>query len=306
MIVDSHAHIFPAIEGRVAAGRVTGVACGRVSINGEEVQALPPCLRRVEYTPEMLIAEMDWAGVEKAVLLQGPFYGACDQYVGEAVRRYPDRLSGAAYFDPWSAGSREALASPGALSGFRILKLEYSEATGLRGLHPEAELNAPDLGWLWDELERRGIVLVVDLGAVGGRSYQTKAVRAIAEEHLNMKVVVTHLGHPTPSVEADPVLWRSWVEQLDLGLLPNVWFDCASLPAYLPNEDYPYPTVARYLRLAIERVGPSKIMWGSDAPGLLLHATYRQLVRAAKLHTDFLPAEEQAMFLGGNAWQVYE
>tara|TARA_B000000460_G_C21342458_1_gene317631 strand:- start:48 stop:197 length:150 start_codon:yes stop_codon:yes gene_type:complete len=38
----------------------------------------------------------------------------------------------------------------------------------------------------------------------------------------------------------------------------NVWLDNAALPAYLSNEGYPYPGAARYIRIAIGRIGPNK------------------------------------------------
>jgi predicted TIM-barrel fold metal-dependent hydrolase len=305
MTVDAHAHVFPQVRGLVAAGSTRGLGYGRVAFGDHSIQLLPPFNEATIYTPEMLLAHMDWAGVDKAVLLQGIAYGDCNQYVLEALSRYPDRLVGAAYLDPWDPGYRRMLEMICASSAFRAVKLECSEATGLCGIHPEARLDAPSLAWLWDELERRELVLVVDLGAVGSRSYQTRAMRAIAEEHPDLKIVIAHLGQPSPAVEADPKRWNLWLEQIDLGRLPNLWFDNASLLTYLPSEDYPYPSAERYMRLAIERIGPAKIMWGSDQPGLLSHATYPQLVRLARLHTRFLSPGEQAMVLGGNASQVY-
>ena len=73
----------------------------------------------------------------------------------------------------------------------------------------------------------------------------------------------------------------------------------------MPDEDFPYPTVERYIRLATERIGVHKIMWGTDQPGLLGVLSYPQLLRLAYLHTEFLPAAEQEMVLGGTAMQVY-
>jgi predicted TIM-barrel fold metal-dependent hydrolase len=312
MIVDAHAHIFLEMRGLIAAGPTRGLGYGRIAIGDEEVQFLPPLGEKTAHTAEMLLAHMDWAGVDKAVLLQGPFYGECNGYVLEAVSRYPDRFIGAAYFDPWAPDSRQAFEAIGA-SSFRAVKLECSEATGLCGLHPEARLDTPGIAWLWDELERQRLVLVLDLGAVGSRSYQTGAVRAIAEAHPDLKIVIAHLAQPTPAAEADPGLWHLWLEQIELGKLPNVWFDTASLPAYLSHEGYPFPSAERYLRLAIDRISPARVMWGSDLPGLLAYATYPQLVKLARLpvlavrpgHTQFLSPHEQAMVLGGNASQVY-
>ncbi len=256
-----------------------------------------------------MLANLDWAGVDRAVLLQGPFYGECNGYVSEALQRFGYRLVGAAYFDPWMEDSRstfdELFETGGSEARFGALKLECSVPTGLCGIHPQARLDAVDLVWLWQELERRELVLVLDLGGVGSRSYQTAAVRVIAERHPQLKVVVAHLGQPSPAAEADPDLWRQWQEQIDLGRLPNVWFDCASLIAYVQEERYPFPTVERYLRAAIGRIGAHKVMWGSDQPGTLVHATYRQYIELAKLHTRFLSQKEQASVLGENALELF-
>ncbi len=305
MFIDAHTHIFPRIHGLNAGGPTRGLQYGRAMIGAEEIQVTPPFADEVIYTPEILLANLDWAGVDKAVLLQGPFYGECNRYVLEALQQYSDRLVGAAYLDPWITDSRQAFEEILASPSFRAVKLECSVPTGLCGIHPDARLDSPDLVWLWPALERHGLILALDLGGIGSRSYQTSAVRAIAERHPRLKIVIAHLGQPTPAAEADPDRWQLWEAQIDLGHLPNVWFDSASLVAYVHDEGYPFPSAERYLRLAIERIGVHKVMWGSDQPGTLVHATYRQYMTVAKLHTQFLSPQEQALVLGENALQVY-
>lgn len=305
MIFDAHTHIFRELQGIVAAGPVVAMDYGRVKMGAEILQMLPPIGPRTAFPPEVLLACMDWAGVDMAMLLQGPFYGDQNADVLDAVQRYPLRFVGAAYFDPWAENARATLTSILAADGFHALKLECSVSTGLCGLHPEARLDEPELAWLWTELERAGLALVIDLGAVGSRSYQTKAVRKVAEQHPRLRIVIPHLGQIGPAIVADAGLRKRWEEQIDLGRLPNVWFDTASLPMYFADEDYPYPTVAEYLRIAVERIGPEKVLWGSDAPGTLGHLSYAQLTHLAKLHTRFLSTQEQSLLLGENALRVY-
>ena len=285
MIIDAHAHIFPRVNGQGEAGAVRGQSYGRITIGHQSRQLLPPLAERVEHTPEMLIAHMDWVGVDRAVLLQGPYYGECNAYVAQAVARYPDRFITAAYFDPWLEGSQSVFAGTLAQGRFRAVKLECSVATGLFGLHPEARLEAPELAWLWAELEQRGLVLVLDLGAVGSRSYQTAAVRAIAANHPRLRAL--------------------WQDQIDLGRLPNEWFDCAALPAYVAAEGFPFQTAGRYLVQTLERIGPAKVMWGTDLPSLFVHATYRQLLEWAQRALTGLQPHEQDLVFGGNAQMVY-
>jgi predicted TIM-barrel fold metal-dependent hydrolase len=314
MIIDAHAHIFPAVNGLNGAGPTLGRGLGRITIGDRPPQQLlPPLSTLTEHTPEMLIAHMDWLGVDQAVLLQGPFYGECNAYVAAAAARYPDRLIAAAYFDPWAADSQRTFELTLSDPVFRAVKLECSVATGLFGFHPEASLAAPELAWLWEALERRRLVLTLDLGAIGSRSYQTEAVRAIAEAHPALRVVVAHLGQPRPAIDTDEQQRRLWQEQVELGRLPNVWFDCAALPAYTSPttgvgaaaEGFPFATVARYLLQAVDRIGPAKILWGTDLPSLFAHATYRQLLDFARRPLSGLPPADLDLILGGNAAHVY-
>jgi predicted TIM-barrel fold metal-dependent hydrolase len=249
---------------------------------------------------------MEWAGVDKAILLQGPFYGECNSYVGEALIQYPDRFVGAAFCDPWGANGQNDLLAALDSSQFKAVKMECSVAAGLCGLHPEAEIDSTRIDWLWKELLKRELVVVFDLGAVGSRSYQTSAIAEIAKKYPDLKIVIAHMGQIRPEVEVNAGSMKMWSDQIDLGRLPNVWFDNAALPAYLPQEDYPFPSAERFIHMAIDHIGPSKILWGTDVPGLLTSASYIQLAKMAKLHIGFLSFDEQAMILGENARFVFD
>ena len=99
-VVDAHCHIFQEVRGQVAAGPTSGLGYGRMAVGETQMQMLPPYNPRTEFTAEMLVANMDWAGVDRAVLLQGTFYGECDDYTLAALRAYPGRLAGALFADP--------------------------------------------------------------------------------------------------------------------------------------------------------------------------------------------------------------
>lgn len=305
MLIDAHTHIFEKLRGRVGAGPVAAADFGRATVGSETVRLLPPLCRTTSFPTEALLASMDWAGVNAAMLLQGPFYGDQNREVLDAAEKFPDRFRSAAFLDPWVNGAREAFAQMASSGKFHALKLECSVPAGFCGLHPHARLDAPELRWLWEELERRRLVLVLDLGAVGSLSYQTRAVREIAATHPRLKIVIPHLAQIRPEVVASPELLQRWCDQIDLGRLPNVWFDSASLPAYCDAEGYPYPSVGEFLRRAVDRIGPSRILWGSDVPGVLAQCSYRQLVELGDLHSRFLTPEEQRLYLGETARSVY-
>lgn len=301
-IVDAHAHIFPQVQGRVGAGPTKGLGYGRMQVGSEVIQLMPAHNEETVYSDEMLLANMDWAGVERAVLLQGAFYGACNEYAKDAARRYPDRLQAVAYLDPWREDLRAQWAG---VADFAAVKMECSVKTGFCGLYPGARIDDPELLWLWDALEESGKVLVLDLGHIGGASYQTAAVRDIAVGHEGLRVVIAHLAQPAPQMAADDELARLWREQIDLGRLANVYFDTAALPAYLSDETYPYPTTRNWLEEAIGRIGAEKVLWGTDQPGLLGRMNLPQLLRLAEAQLDFLTADKRARVMGLNALAVY-
>lgn len=306
MLIDAHTHIFPVVQGRIGGGPTVSIGYGKIRVGADQtLRVLPPAAIETRFPPKVLLEYIDWASVDKAVLLQGTFYGECNQYAAEAIRRWPDRFLGAAFLDPWEPGARAMFDQAVDELGFRAIKLELSEAAGLSGLHPDLRLDDPQVAWLWDEMEERDLLLTLDLGAIGCRSYQTDAVRRMIETHPALRIVIAHLCQPNPRAEQDSALWALWREQVSLALHPGVWMDTAALPAYLQEEGYPYPSARRYLSMAIDIVGPDKILWGTDVPGLLTIATYRQLADLASEHLDFLSQPDRDKVLGLNALRVY-
>jgi predicted TIM-barrel fold metal-dependent hydrolase len=305
MIIDAHAHIFQNVHGLTQQGPTQGVGYGRIRMGGETSQLIPPYNHETCFTSEMLLANLDWAGIDRAILLQGPFYGGNNSYVLEAIHKYPDRLTGVAFLDPWKEDAPDQFDLILKSSRFRGIKLECSITTGLIGIHPGARLDGPELAWLWQALEVENMVLVLDLGGIGTTSYQTGAVREIALHHPGLKIVIAHLGQPKPEMEYSTEIYEAWLDQVDLGLLPNVWLDCAALPVYYPDEEYPFPSAGKVLQIAFERIGSNKIIWGSDQPGLLVRASLPQLIRMFRSEIRFLTQTEQNLVLGETAGQIF-
>lgn len=304
-IIDAHAHVFDRVHGRIASGSVTAGDFGRVIAGGEILQLLPPIARQVQFLPGALIASMDWAGVDRAVLLQGSFYGPNNGFTWRSAERHPNRLSAAAFVDPWDGNARPKLRRL-IRKGFRIVKLELSVATGLLGLHPGNRLDDDKISWLWDDLEAQDCTVVLDLGQVGTASYQSNAVDLIARMHRRLRLVIAHLGQPRPNLMDNRRLRALWLAQIRLGRHHNVWFDISALPYYFAGaEAYPYPSAGRYVTQALRELGPDKLMWGTDAPALLGCLTYKQMVELVMQQLRPLSKSDRRKVLGGNAAKVF-
>jgi predicted TIM-barrel fold metal-dependent hydrolase len=306
MLIDAHTHIFPEVKGSNREGPTKGVGYGRVAVGDKQIQVLPPLCSQTIHTAEMLLCHMDYVGIDRTILLQGPFYGECNGFVRAAVRNYPDRFTGFAYLDPWLPQSRSSFEEICIYREFLGVKLEFSEATGLCGIHPGSKLDDHKIDWLWDGLQIHNMVLVVDLGAVGSTSYQTSGLRQVAIDFPELTIVIAHLAQPSPAVMSDKDARKLWREQIELGLLPNIYFDTAAVPAYVAEEGYPFPTAGQYIREAIGHIGAGKVMWGTDVPALLSIATYMQLLCAAREHLSSLEKSAHLQVLGDNALKVFK
>lgn len=303
MRIDAHAHIFPRICGKTGAGQITGLDHGRVSVGGEVSQVLPPLNEQVLHTAKMLLTAMDDAGVDKAVLLQGPFYGGCNDFVVEAVMQHPDRLAGAAFLDPWSQGFEERAEALLHCKVLHAVKLECSVATGLFGIHQGASLLDACACRLFEIMERQRLTLTLDLGVPGSASYQTEAVTILRERFPALKIVICHLGQPGPFLQKYGLM-EEWRRQMHLAKYADIYFDTSSLPAYFP-EPYPYETAKRYFAAALDIVGADKLLWGTDMPSLLRYAPYGPLMALGEFYTMALSSGEREKILAENALAVY-
>ncbi len=306
MIVDVHTHVFTQVHGQIASGLTRSLEQGMIMMGDRQHRLMPPGDVETTHPVEALIAKIDTDGVDKAMLLQGSLYGECNELVLQALDAYPDRLWAAAFLDIFAADVQASYEREVKGRGFRALKLELSMETGLIGLHPGASLADDRLEWLWSTLEATGQVLVLDLGGVGSESYQTSAVRQIAEAHPALSIVIAHLAQPNWQVLNDPALCSEWNAQIALGLLPNVWYDMAALPLYLPNEAYPFLSASEFIKRAVDVIGTDRLMWGSDIPGLLTRADYPHLLSSADQQLAFLSEAEQMQVMGANACRLYE
>lgn len=304
MLIDAHLHLVPRVRGRIGLGPVRPLERGRVQVGpAEQRRMLPPFPGRTRFPPEVALDYLDWAGVDRAILLQGSYYGECNAAVRRAMRQWPDRFTGAAFVDPRGPNPQAALRRRAA-EGFRLLKFEMSVGTGFMGLYPDLRLDEPAFADLYALAAELGFTITLDLGAPGSPSYQTAAVEALARRHPATRLIIAHLAQP-PLADPSPTNLAAWEAQLALGRLPNVWFDLSALPYFAGQEDYPWPSAQAYVERAAALIGPDRLLWGTDAPGTLTVGLYQQLLGWVSRHCAFLAPAERALVLGANAARAY-
>lgn len=298
-IIDAHAHVVQCIAGTGSQGELRPCGGGRaVYATGQEFQILPPEMGEDCAPPEALLRVMDSHGVEKAVLLQGNYFGFQNLYTYEAVRAYPDRFAGAAAYDPFSAQADRIKAHLFGELGFRIVKFEVSSGSGLMANHPPLPLDGEVMDREYRWAAERGLIFVIDIGKPRSVSWQADALSRVVRRYPEMKFVVCHLL--SPQLGDGELLKRS----LDKLALPNVWFDLAALCLNSRPEEWPYPTARGYVRDAADIVGAERLLWGSDMPSAMTRDSYRHFIDFIALHPGLSQEEKEQIFYG-SAERVY-
>lgn len=297
-IIDAHTHIFEHLKGFNGKGELRPIGNGKARwASGEIVNMIPPELGDTSFSAETLHRLLSENGVERAVLLQGSFYGFQNEYVAEAVRSYPDMFLGAGTYDPFGLWSDQIYDRITNEFGMKAIKFETSTGCGLMSYHTRY-----DIAEVFDKEAARaaahGQTLVLDIGSPGMDSFQPEGIRRLADRYPELKIVVCHLL--APGLEDEEALKRG----LEVLAAENIWFDLAAVPFNVKPETYPYPTGACFVKLAANIVGYKKLIWGTDVPSVLCYDSYQNLLCYLSKSGWFSEEELQAM-LYDNAMDAY-
>lgn len=228
-----------------------------------------------------LLAEMDTAGVDRAVLVPPGWEGDRNDYVLGSAAAHPGRLAVMVRLPPAAPlppAQLDALLEQPAVVGVRL--------TFTRGA-ARSWLDDGTADWLWPLLAARRTPLA--LYAPGSLA----AVRRIAERHPQLPVAVDHAGLALGARGAD--LGAALAAVRTLARLPNVALKASCLPSYA-DDGYPFRSVHGFVHGLLDAFGPRRVFWGSDLTRL--PCTYRQSVH---LFTQALglPEDVVALLTGG-------
>ena len=176
-IIDAHTHVIERLAGYGRRGELRPIGRGRARwATGEETAFLPEGFGETDFTHDRLVSVLDSEGVAQAILMQGSYYGFCNDYTFEAQERQKGRLFGMGTFDP-HAFAAEAIRTR-LIRDFRFkgFKFEMSEAYGFMGYHPDFRLDGALMAPVWALAERENLTISLDLGTFGEPSLQLDAL----------------------------------------------------------------------------------------------------------------------------------
>ena len=283
--IDAHVHLWKTQKGLVDGRPVVPLENGKVNFGGEVRQMMPPYMTDGKNSVERLIANMDYACVNAAVITQEYIDGNQNKYLLSAKKKFPDRIKITALYEDYKDQHLRSLSlSKGALSkGFDGIKICAS-----RLADPDLKKLLP----LFKQVEAAGKFISIDMA---DGAAQTADLAYIINECPDLRIAIGHFGMVTTS---------GWQKQIELARFPNVYIESGGLTWLFHKEFYPYPSAIDAIIEARDICGMDKLMWGSDYPRTMTDITYIMAVRFIE-ETSKLTDNEKAAFLGKNAEKFY-
>ena len=278
-------------------------------IEGEDVyvQLFAPGFTSFESSADYVVAELDYAGVDVAVLQTGPTYGMLNDYMVECIGKYPGRFVALGQVAEARAHEDDQLqevsrcATELGHSGIFYSTLGFWETSY------EDAADAPKYAPFWDLVEELGLVTYWDINTdvfddqAAWYVRELERMNRVLTRHPGLRVVVVQalpldLFKAAGSYRIPPVL----AETLSSA---TVLLEMAYPISHGLEFEYPYPELATYVRQLRDEVGPDRLVWGSDMPNVLRFCTYRQSFEYLR-HCD-LGENDLSAILGDNLAELF-
>jgi predicted TIM-barrel fold metal-dependent hydrolase len=246
-------------------------------------QGYDPALvhRHVPFTAEDLIAEMDAAGVTRAVIIP-PGWGGLgpdgNEYAVASAHKYPDRLGVVGFLNFDAADAREQILSARerGMLGMRLVFMPHLF---------RAHLDDGRASWVWEAAESIDLPLMV-AGAVD-------QLDLILAKHPRVRIA-TQMGWPVGAPDSEI---RSRTARITaLAKYPNLVVKAKMLPNFVPEQMYPYRRAHESFCSVLAQFGPDRVFWGSDLTHLV--CTYSQLVTMFTEEMPCLDPQTSALVMG--------
>ena len=245
MIIDAHTHLWKKQNGLVDGRPVQALQNGISDFGGELRQMMPPYMLNGENTAEMLISNMDYAGVNGAVITQEEIDGSQDAYLLYTKWQYPNRLKICSLYE------EDKLYTFKGFDGIKICA---------------GRLKTQDLTehfLVFEQANEYGKFVSIDLA---DGDTQVASLREIIQQLPDLKIAIGHFGMVTT---------EGWKEQIKLARNKNVFIESGGITWLFNSEFYPYPSAIDAILQAADICGFDKLMWGSDYPRTMVEITYK-------------------------------
>lgn len=253
----------------------------------------------IVYRDADLLADMDAAGIDEAVVVGYPITHWTDNWYTVKAAEDNERLYGVSMIDQFAAGAADVLRdlmSHDRVLGFRLGAIcPYDEMW---------ERFDYEVTWLLDAIEETEFWAVAEdtdaLVQIMAHTSQLDQAHALIERHPDLAYAFDHFAHADAA--EDPA-------EVYAGFEPLAEYDRVAIKisevAYASNEPYPYEDTYDHLRHLLGLFGRERVIWGSDFPNVS-HPEFGDMTygetRSWLDHVPFL-SEQDRDWLTGRAFR---
>ena len=274
MIIDAHIHLWNKQHGMVNGKPVYDIGGGKSDFGGVIRQMMPAYMNDGCNNVERLIANMDFAQVNGAVVTQEYIDGNQDEYLLECKAKYPDRIRICSLYEE-NDNYR--------LDGFDGIKICGGRLT---------KIKLGELSDLFHKAEEKDMFISIDMA---DGDAQVNELQKLIDECPELRIAIGHFGMVTV---------EEWQKQIALACNKNVYVESGGITWLFHKEFYPYPSAIDAILEAKSICGMEKLMWGSDYPRTMTAITYR-MSQDFITKSDKMTEADKKLFLGENAKSFY-
>lgn len=291
-IIDAHSHLWLKQDTVVDGNHLYTTTRGRSMFFDGERQMLPPFMVDGKNTAEIFLANMDYAQVGGAVVVQEVIDGYQNDYLLEVSKKYSNRffVCGMPRLGLENAEAEKKISADDILNDVKAL---YSR--GFKGIAiPGHRISRPmkDLLPAMKFMEENNMIFSMCLA---DNANQIATFQDVISECKNLKIAIGHFGLATT---------ENWERQILLARNANVYIESGGITWLYNSEFYPFPSAVKAIREAADLVGIDKLMWGSDYPRTICAITYKMSYDFV-IKSNAFSDDEKSAFLGENAVKLY-
>jgi len=266
-------------------------------------QLMPIGLQEMISSPEFMIAQMNYIGVEKAVLQRAHIYGKLNNYYYQAIKKFPERFIGLIQIDEAHAYTEEQLTELSYCVNTLGLKGLYFEPPGLFMDNFKYKFYDDIFDPLWEEVDSLSIPLYVQVDSSKDYYEQMNGWLKVLEKYPNLTIVVS-LGLPFQLGFKEG---KPFIPEIVKRLVTEykVYLEIAYPISIGKKYEYPYQEAQQLIRHLYNTFGANRLVWGSDIPNVERSCTYAQSLNYLKEHCKFISMSDKELILGKNIIKIF-
>lgn len=237
--------------------------------------------------PDQLLACMDGAGVDHAIIVHPEPYQDNHDYLEHCLEVGGGRLKGTCLFFAGRPGSLEQMAA-------LVKRCPGVTAARIHAYAPDRlpPFGKPELRGLWKKASDLGLMVQIHFEPRYAPGFEP-----LIQEFSGATVIIDHLGRPlqgTPEEHARVIGWSRF---------RNTVIKLSAIP---PRTQFPHRDPAPFIRQAVDAFGPDRMIYGGGFGAGATPDSYQAERERLMSFVSHLSAADQDKISGGTAAKLFK